>query len=386
MMLTRRRLAAGLMATSGIGFGFRRAAAQSVPASPTSFLGFSQVVELSGPRAREGDAWRNGVELAVQEINAAGGVLGQGLSMITLNIENGHAAVQRALEPPPLALLGPLGDAAARMAAPMARAANVACITGAEAPDLTGFGSVVRATPGLAVRAPRLAGWMAGQMNVHRVGIAWGTLEPGRTGHEFWVRALRTAGLDITMDQGIAPTATSIVGQVGAFARDSVEAVLLLLPPADALRFLREFRRQNLQKPVVGDSVLAAPRFVARAGQEVEGVRCQVDFLADPPAPGTASATAMAGFAARYRGAFKEEPDSPSVRGYTAVGLLAAGLDRLGRPDHAGLASALKGLRIKAGAPGMILDTAIEPSGEMTRPTFMIEIRSGKPALLATLG
>lgn len=383
MMLTRRGLAAGLLATSGIGFGFHRATAQS---GPSSFLGFSQAVELTGPRAREGDAWRNGVELAVQEINAAGGVLGQGLSMTTFNVENGHAAVQRALEPPPLALLGPLGDAAARMAAPMARAAHVVCITGADAPDLTGAGSVVHAAPGLAVRAPRLADWMAGQMNVHRVGIAWGTLEPGRTGHEFWVRALRTAGLDITMDQGIAPTATNIVGQVGAFARDSVEAVLLLLPPADALRFLREFRRQNQQKPVVGDGILAAPRLVARAGPEVDGVRCQVDFLADPPATGTVPGAAMASFAVRYRNAFKEEPDSPAVRGYTAVGLLAAGLDRLGRPDPAALATALKGLRIKAGSPGVILDTAIEPSGEMTRPTFVVEIRSGKPALMATLG
>ena len=34
------------------------------------------IVELSGPGATVGQNWKNGVEIAIEEINAAGGILG----------------------------------------------------------------------------------------------------------------------------------------------------------------------------------------------------------------------------------------------------------------------------------------------------------------------
>jgi branched-chain amino acid transport system substrate-binding protein len=74
------------------------------------------------------------------------------------------------------------------------------------------------------------------------------------------------------------------------------------------------------------------------------------------------------------------------MKGYTAIGMLAGGAARLGRADRAGLAEALRGLRLHAGAPAMLFDAGWDAAGEMDRPTYMVEIRDGKPVVLRTLG
>lgn len=183
------------------------------------------------------------------------------------------------------------------------------------------------------------------------------------------------------MEQGIPPNAPTLAGPVGAFAKPGIDAVLLLLPPADGLRFLQEVRRQNLHAPLLGDLPLAPAGTLAQAGEDAEGFRCQLDFLPDPPP----DQPAMTSFATRYRNAFHIAPDSPAASGYTAVGLLAAAITRLGHPAPSGLITALKGLHLKAGTPAILADTTIDPSGEMTRPTFLIELHPGTSTLLATL-
>src|SRR3978361_1180102 len=83
----------------------------------------SQVIELSGNGALIGDTWRNGTEMAILDINAAGGILGRPIQMQTYDTGTGatRSTVQRALESDPLALLGPAGTAMTQLVAPLTR-------------------------------------------------------------------------------------------------------------------------------------------------------------------------------------------------------------------------------------------------------------------------
>ena len=60
------------------------AAAAPAAAQPTVKL--IDTVELSGPGAPSGTNWQKGVDLAVQEINAAGGILGR--KIVVTHIDN----------------------------------------------------------------------------------------------------------------------------------------------------------------------------------------------------------------------------------------------------------------------------------------------------------
>jgi branched-chain amino acid transport system substrate-binding protein len=373
MSLGRRRLAAGLLAAPLLG---RTAFAQG---SPPVGLAFSQVIELTGPRARTGDSWRNGVEMAVQEINAVGGVLGGLVEVTTFDAENGPSEVHRALEGGPLALLGPVGSSAARLAAPLARAARIAEITAADAPGLTApEGTLFRSVPGLAVRIPRLVGWTRDSLAARRVSLVWANTEAGRPAHDALVHELSARGLALLSEHGVVPGAPAdYTAEVAALAKAAPDAVLVTVPEGECVRLLREAHRQALRVPLVGESTLAAPRVLAAAGEAAEGVRCHLTFASE--------SSEFAPFSARYRMGFKAAPDADAMGGYTAVGLLVGGVARLGRPDRTALPQVLRGLALPAGAPAMVMNTRWDASGEMTRATFMVEIKEGRPVVLATL-
>ena len=367
MPLARRSLTAGLLAAP-----FLARPAQALPP-----LLFSQAIELSGPAARAGDDWRNGVEMAVQEINAGGGVLGRLLQMNTFDSHNGRAAVQRALEGEVVALLGPVTSESVHMAAPLARAARMAHIVGADAAELTApGGTLFRARPGPAVRMPRLAVWLREQLKVQRVSLVWSNTEFGRGERDVLAAALRAHGLELASDHPVVAMA-GIAAEVAAVARTAPDVALVVLPEPESVRFLQEARRQALRPPLVGDTILASPRVLALAGATAEGVRCQLGFTVEAPA--------LAGFRARYLEAFKEEPDAAAAEGYTAVGLLAGGVARLGRVDRVELPEALRGIALPAGAPAMIMDSAWDAAGEMDRATFMVEVRDGRVGMLSQL-
>jgi branched-chain amino acid transport system substrate-binding protein len=366
MSMMRRDFAAGLLAAPLA----TRIARASAP------LLFAQVIELTGPAGRAGDAWRNGVEMAVQEINAAGGVAGRSLQMDTFNSDNGRAEVHRALQGDVFALLGPLTAGEVRAAAPMARAARVVEIVAADAADAAAAGGrIFEAGPGQAVRLPRLAAWLHDEAGARRVSVVWSGGESGRAGHDLLVRELRARGIDIASEHAATPSAGA---EVTGVARAAPDAAVILLGGPDCVLFLREARRQALPTRLVGDATLAAPRVLAQAGSAAEGVRCQLGFAAEAPE--------VAAFRGRYAAMFKQDPDEFAAEGYTAVGMLAAGVARMGRVDRLGLADALHGPGLKAGAPGIILDSSWNAAGEMDRATFMVEVRQGHAAVLRTLG
>src|SRR5205085_10303132 len=69
------------------------------------------LLELSGPIASAGTNYRNGVELAVREINASGGVLGRKFEVTTLDNQSNpgvaKALAQKAVDMGAFAVIGP---------------------------------------------------------------------------------------------------------------------------------------------------------------------------------------------------------------------------------------------------------------------------------------
>src|SRR6478752_3666222 len=71
----------------------------------------SNVAELSGGGATVGTNWKNGIDLAIEEVNAKGGVLGRKLEVTHADSQSNpgvaRAQVQKALDGEPYVLLGP---------------------------------------------------------------------------------------------------------------------------------------------------------------------------------------------------------------------------------------------------------------------------------------
>ena len=102
------------------------AAATSVHAQA---IKLADVAELSGGGATVGTNWKNGIDLAIEEINAKGGVLGRKLEVTHADSQSNpgvaRAQVQKALDAEPYVLLGPGYSGSVKVTAPVPVSASV---------------------------------------------------------------------------------------------------------------------------------------------------------------------------------------------------------------------------------------------------------------------
>ncbi len=103
------------------------------------------VVELSGPGAVSGTNWRDGVALAIDEINKAGGILGRKIETEHLDTQSNpgisRAQIQKVLDRDPYVVLGPIYSGSVKVNMALTQQAEVPQIVGAEAADITTQGN-----------------------------------------------------------------------------------------------------------------------------------------------------------------------------------------------------------------------------------------------------
>ena len=121
------------------------ASAAALPAAAQDSITIPNIIELSGAGATVGNNWKNGSSLAVEEINAAGGILGKKivLEFVDTGSDPGkaRAAIQRALDRKPVAIFGPIYSGSVSATLKLTADAEVPQIIGGEAANLTAQGS-----------------------------------------------------------------------------------------------------------------------------------------------------------------------------------------------------------------------------------------------------
>ena len=107
----------------------------------------ANIVELSGGGATAGTNFKNGIELAVKEINAAGGVLGRKIQTITSDTQTNPGVAkgltQKAVDDGVFAIFGPVFSGSIMVSMAESRRAEVPNFTGGEAASITARGLLV---------------------------------------------------------------------------------------------------------------------------------------------------------------------------------------------------------------------------------------------------
>src|SRR5271170_4531119 len=111
------------------------------PARADGTINLIDLAELSGSGATVGTNFKNGVDLAVDEINAHGGILGAKIVVSHVDTQSNAGVAkglaEKALDSEPYALLGPGYSGSVKVVEPLAAEAGLTEIMGGEAADLT---------------------------------------------------------------------------------------------------------------------------------------------------------------------------------------------------------------------------------------------------------
>src|SRR6201987_1362476 len=133
--MTRRMFVAAAFATALAG----SALAQSGP------VNFAFIGELSGAGAVSSTNFRDGVLMAIDEINAKGGILGRKVELkqydTQTNPGTARSQMQKAIDDEPYVILGPIFSGIVKVSMMLAQQAETPMFTGGEASDLTQQGN-----------------------------------------------------------------------------------------------------------------------------------------------------------------------------------------------------------------------------------------------------
>jgi branched-chain amino acid transport system substrate-binding protein len=344
------------------------------------------VIELSGPGAVSGTNWRDGVILAIEEINAAGGILGKQIKTEHLDTQSNpgisRAQIQKVLDNEPYVVLGPIYSGSVKANMVLTQQAETPQIVGAEAAEITQLGNpwIIRTAFGQQFSMPKIANYLRDGLKAKTVSILWVNNDFGKGGRDSIMKELAARGIkvaaDVSVEQGQADFAADVVKIKNANA----DAVFVYANEEENARFLREARKQGIQAPLIGETTLLSQKVIELAGDAANGVRGHVGLSADAPIP------AIQDFRQKFEKRFNYIPDHNGIKGYTAVYLIKYVTEKIGKFDSKAFAQAAHDITIAPkDEPGILMEATWDKNGDIDRISFLGEVVDGKQKIVETL-
>lgn len=276
-----------------------------------------------------------GIQLAVDEINSSGGVLGRTILIRKEDdresVDQGRIVAQRlADDPDVVAVIGHLNSHVSIPAADIYEASGLLMLTpGSTSPELTRLGHhlVFRSVNSDDDIARKLAEFAVKEGH-RRVVIGYVRNTYGLGLANAFEGFAQQIGLEVIDRQAYDPASSSnraayqhLVDQWDDLEFD----VLFLAGMAPQAGYLvKQIRAAGLGIPILGGDALDTPELIEAAGEAADGMVVASVFHPDEPRPGVQR------FARAFTSVYGRPPDSWAARGYESLKMLAEAMEAAG--------------------------------------------------------
>jgi branched-chain amino acid transport system substrate-binding protein len=313
------------------------------------------VIAVAWPLKSSKATLAKGVELAVDEINANGGVLGGRKVRIVLkddaaSLSTGRQVAQEiANDTEVAAVIGHLNSYVTAPASRIYDDAGLVMVTpGASGQKITDNGGqfVFRSLPGNRDQGRQIGNYAAAQGYKH-VAIYYIKNDYGidlanhfeQRAHELGIAIADRRSYDMGGDDY-----SVTVNNWAAFLK--MDAIFLVGSLPESPKILRDIRAAGIKVPVFGGAGLDSPDLIKNGGASVEGTVVFSLFNLDDPRP------EVLAFGEKYRKKFGVLPDSTAAQGYDALNLLAQAMNKAQSTVPAKVATALRSTKDWRGVTG----------------------------------
>ncbi|EJL82186.1 ABC-type branched-chain amino acid transport system, periplasmic component [Polaromonas sp. CF318] len=367
-----KRFALQLIAACALAMGSTAGFAQDV-------IKIANIVELSGGGATAGTNFKNGVELAVKEINAGGGILGKKIQTSTADTQSNPGVAkgltQKAIDDNVFAIFGPVFSGSIMVSMAESRRAEVPNFTGGEAASITEQGNpyVFRTSFTQATAMPKVARYISDQAKLKSIAVIYVNNDFGKGGMDSIRKALANSPTKILAEISTEPGQVDFSAAVLRAKQSNADGVFAYSNEEESARLLRELRKQGWTKPIIGETTLTGQKVIELAGEAANGAIAHVGLTVDAPVP------AIRAFKAKFEKEYKYISDHNGMKGYSGVYVLKAAIEKAGKLDRKAVAEAMKGLKVNTDKyPGALMYTEFDNKGDLDRMSFMVEVKNGK--------
>jgi len=347
---------------------------------------FAYVGEISGSIAVSGGNFRDGVILAVEELNAKGGILKQKIELTLYDTQTNpgvaRAQMQKAIDGDPYVVLGPIFSGNVKVTMQMLQQAEIPHLIGGEAAELTSLGDtyLFRTSFGQQIGMPKIANFIRDELKAKTVALIWVNNDFGKGGRDRLIKELTARDIKLAADVSSESGQVDFAADVVKLKAANADVVFVYSNEEECARIMREARKQGLKGPFVGDTTLLSQKTIELAGEAADGVMGHVGLTADAPLKEVEE------FKGKFRKRFNYTPDHNGLKGYSGVYAVKYVTEKLGKLDRKELAATLHGLTIAPkDEPGILIETSWDGNGEIDRISFLAEVVGGKQKITKVL-
>ena len=340
--ISRRTLVKGSLAAIVTGAAMSRAAlAQS---SEPIMLGISG--PLTGPNAQYGAQWKQGFDLALDEIHAAGGINGRKLVYSFEDSQSDPrqsvAIAQKFVSDPKIVMeLGDFSSPASMAASPIYQRAGLVQFGFTNShPDFTKGGDFMWSTSvSQADEQPLLARYAVSHLGLKKLAILHLNTDWGRTSRDHFANAAKEFGAEVVISEGYIPDERDFRSTLVRARDANPDGLILISYYSDGALIARQARKAGLKQTICAASSVYSPKFLELGGEAVEDVHLGTRYFPNDPRPEVQKF--VSGFKAKYNG---QEPDAFNAYSYDAMNVAAA-VVRIGGTDRRAIRDAFTKVR-----------------------------------------
>lgn len=306
---------------------------------------------VTGQNAQYGLQWKRGFDLAIEDVNAQGGIHGRPLAY---DFQDSQSDPRQAVaiaqkfvsDPRVLVELGDFSSPASMAASPIYQRGKLIQFGFTNShPDFTKGGDYMWSTSiSQAEEQPLLADYVVRTLKLKRVAVLYLNTDWGRTSKDLFVKAAEQYGAQVVAAEGYQPDEKDYRSTLVRVRDAKPDSLVLISYAPDGAQIVRQARQAGVTLPTIGASSLYSPKFIELGGTATEGGHLDSNFFPDDPRP------EVQRFVKLYRARYQQEPDAFAARAYDALLVTATVLREFGTSREA----ARRGFALVKDAPSVV--------------------------------
>ncbi|MEO8610265.1 MAG: ABC transporter substrate-binding protein [Chloroflexota bacterium] len=329
-----------ILALSAFSVGAQDATAEATAATGDPiFIGVSG--PITGDLAQYGAQWKKGFDLAIQEINDAGGVEGRPLQYIFEDSQSDPkqsvVVAQKFIADDRIIVeLGDFSSTASMAASAIyARGGLVQFGFTNSHPDFTKANDYTWSTSVTqAQESPALADFAVTTLGLKKLAVFQINNDWGKATNDLFAPRVAELGAEIVSSQEYLPDETDFRSALTTVKDANPDGIILLSYQNDGALIAQQAREAGITAPFVGTATLQSPDYIKLGGDAVEGTFVLGEFLPSDPRPEVQT------FVEKFKATYNEDPDLFASLAYDSIYLVAAAIKE-GGPTRQGVHDAL---------------------------------------------
>jgi branched-chain amino acid transport system substrate-binding protein len=335
-----------------------------------------EYASLTGGSASFGQSSHKGTALAIDEINAAGGVLGKKLKLVTEDDQSQAgqpATIVRKLisQDKAVAVLGEVASSKSLEAAPICQQNKIPMISPASTnPKVTEVGDYIFRVCFIDPFQGTVMSKFAQSKGWKNIAVLTDVKQDYSVGlAEFFIKDFKESGGQIVKEQKYSTGDKDFKPQLTSIKAAKPDAIFVPGYYAEVSLIAKQARLLGIKAPLLGGDGWVGDSLLKVAGNALDGSFFSCHFSSDDKSP------VVQGFVEKFKAKYNgETPDDMAALGYDSATILAEAIKRAGSTEPEKLREAIAATKDHQGITGKI---TLDEHRNANKPAVILTIGNG---------